>query len=140
MTISLDLQAIRTALKLRLNTALGDACDVYANVPDDPQVPYIGIMPDPSGYVSYYETFGTQGLADVRLILVIDAGTRTIDAQIALDDYLGIGTPRSIVSAIEADRTLGGVVQSCVALKADGPSFEGGLIARIPVEILAKKV
>ena len=139
MTAALDLQVIRSALKTRLDTALAGLVTVYANTPDEPVPPFIAIMPDPSGYVSYFESFGTAGMADVQFMLTIDAGARTIDAQIALDDFLGIGTTRSIVSAIETDRTLGGVVQSCIALRAEGPTFADGLVARIPIEIIVKK-
>ena len=104
-----------------------------------PTPPFVAIMPSPSGYVSYFDSFGAAGVADASFVLIVDAGARTIDAQIALDAYLGSGGARSIFDAIVADRTLGGVVQDCTPLRADGPSFESGLIARIPLNVYARK-
>ena len=137
--MSLDLQAVRTALAAQIQTRLGSVVNVYSNAVDDPRPPSISITPNPAGYVTYWESMTSTGRAGMRVLLVVDAGARMVDAQIALDEYLGIGGARSIFDAIEFDRTLGGVVESCVMMRADGPSASSGLVATIPIEIYAKK-
>ena len=133
----IDLQAIRVALHNQITAALTGTY-VDANLADNSTVPNIPVLPAATDYVVYFDTSGDQGLTDVNLVLRIDPGSSaTIDAQVALDDYLGIGTPRSIVSAVFADRTLGGVVQDCVVLRADWD--ETTLTAHMPVQIVAKK-
>lgn len=132
-----DLQAIRQALRTRLATVLTMAT-VDGNQADSPALPNITILPATTDYVVYFETSGDTGLTDVNLILHIDPGcSSTIDAQVALDGYLSVGTTRSIASAIFADRTLGGTVHDCVVLRAD---FDPNtMTATMPVQIIAKK-
>ena len=135
----LDLQAVRAALAAQLDGSFAGAVNVYPNMPAAPRLPYIAVVPS-SPYVSYHETFGPQGLSDVALTLMIDVGARTVDTQIALDDYLGVATPRSVYTCLEADPTLGGAVQSCVPLTASVVNDpETGFYATIPLRIIVKK-
>lgn len=142
---SVDIQAIRTALKSRLDAALNPSSpttvvvNVYANPVADPIPPCITIRTPSGDYVSYWETMGPAGMTDVFFELEIDPGCQWIDATIALDNYLGVGTTLSIVSAIDADVKLGNVVQTVQLLKAVGGNEFDGWRPRIPVAVVAKK-
>jgi len=102
--------------------------------------PSITLQPPAGDYVSYFETMGPKGETDVFLDAIVDTGaTRSEDAQMLLDDVLGIATPLSIASAFWRDRTCGGVVASCVPLKSVGGNEENGWVARVPLTILTRK-
>ena len=136
---SIDLQAIRTAVKTRLDSTLTGVVNVYANNVDEPRPPSVTIVPSADGYATYFDTFGDRGLVDVNLTLLIETGARTIDAQIKLDGFLSIGTPTSVIDPIFADRTLGNVVQDCVALSATVSALDSGYVASVPLQIIVKK-
>lgn len=141
----IDLQLIRLALKARLDSLFqGSNVNVYATMPDSPRLPYVAIVPSTGDYIGYWATFGPNGLSDVALTLIIDPGAMAIDTQIALDDYLGVGTDRSIVSCIEVDRQLGNTVQECFAQSAtvtreQNPYGGSDWYATIPLQIIAKR-
>ncbi len=130
MTVSVSLREIREALAAQIEAYVSRDVNGY---------PYgtgglIGtrcVVIAPAGdYVSYFGTFGEDGLADLRLeVKVIPTNATTIDAQIALDDYLSIGqgNASSVVDAVHSDRTLGGLVEDCVCLTASGPGDPEGL-------------
>jgi hypothetical protein len=82
------------------------------------------------------------------VLLTIEVGivASEISQQIAMDDYLSVGSgfTSSIVDALLADVTLGGAVDTIKIGNATEPQWEDSdrdvLIARIPLEIVATKV
>jgi len=98
-----DITAIRNGLKDRLDTIDGLRC--YAYMPIKPEPPAAGIAVragaldlDTDGNGKY--TFDVWLYAQASDIMV---------GQSRLDEYIGSGT-KSIKAAIDADRSLGGVV------------------------------
>ena len=71
---------------------------------------------------------------------------KLFDAQMALDDWLSVGSgaTSSLVDALMADVTLGGAVQTCRLLSAGGyPDVElsdGPLSVRLPLEVTINKI
>ena len=136
---SIDLQAIRQALRTQLLTTLDGKVNVYANDETPPRPPCITIVPDADGYVSYFETFGPNGRTDVGVVLLIEAGARSVDTQIKLDNLLSIGTELSIFDALMADPTLGDVVQTVHPQRASIAPSQEGYSASMPLSIIVAK-
>lgn len=119
--MSFTLADIRTALKAQL---MGGALEREINVslygePTEP--PALYLWPTESGdYITYDQSFGNVAV-DVEFELEIDAsGSDSGSVWVRIDDFLsaGVGNPSSIVDAINADPTLGGVVESCRPVSA----------------------
>lgn len=121
--MALDLGAIRTALQDQVTAALNASdrpANVYAYPPNSPELPAILIRPR-SGtgeYVQYHQSFasnirGDNALAGIELEIEVRVGGWDVDAEIAMDDYLSTGVAASIIDAVEADPTLGGVIEAC---------------------------
>ena len=94
--------------------------------------------------ITYYQTMGAYGLAqlDLNLTLWIATGDKDSD-DVAMSDYLSGGTANrsSIFDAINIDVTLGGAVDSCTCLLVRPPVDIGDdYQAVFPVSILCKKV
>lgn len=108
--MAFDVGAIRSGLKTRLETIEG--LRSFDLIPDrDVPVPAAVVQPV---RISYEETFG-RGIVQAwfRITILVSAGNdRT--GQNRLDAYLSAGTGQtlSIVDAIEADKSLGGSVDS----------------------------
>lgn len=148
--MNLDLVAIRTALAAQLGNVAG--LEVYRNHPGIPVVPSAGaaviVMPD-QYYVSYAETFPGQigALADVSLLLQVYAqSSDPVSGQDRIDELLssGNGQSRSIIDAIEADRTLGGVVETTLVLTAQDPTLDTTgptplFVVHLPVSVRARR-
>lgn len=120
---TLDLVAVRQALADQIADATG--LRVYPVVPDVPEFPCATIDPgDP--YLELNGTYtGTAGtLCTVRLTIsvYVSAASAWRDAQQQLDRFLstGLAPDRCIYTAVESDRTLGGVVQTCVVTQVRG--------------------
>lgn len=122
---TLDLRAICTALANQIDTGTTRALACYELVPPNmPQFP-CAIVRTATELVRYRETFGASAvaLADVELeVLVMHQGTSDNDSQIAVLELLGTASANSVPNAIEADRTLGGVVGNCYVRSASGIS------------------
>lgn len=114
----MNIGAIRTALKTLLDAQLAGTsplANVYDYPPDSPELNAILILPrstDGGGYVGTHGTFGPGALCDIGFTIEVRVGGGQIDAAKLIDKYLSIGTDESIVDAIEADTTLGGLVQN----------------------------
>lgn len=143
--MALDLQAIREALKAQLDEELARDINVYAYRPANPVPPYVAVISgDP--YISYYETFASSAvgsLCDVQLELIIGQTADAISAQVFIDDLLsaGAGQTSSVIDALEADPTLGGVVATCIALRAGPIVFaeDGSATASVPLQIAIRR-
>ena len=117
----LTLGDIRNALAATITAGVDRQTNVYAYAVGDPKLPAITIEPDSGDYVDYWLTFGSAGLAAVRLVLVLEpGGNDPVSAGIALDDYLSAGTGNgsSVIDAVLADRTLGLAGCDCVITSA----------------------
>lgn len=108
----------------------------YEMVPaSTPQFPCAIVRPADQ-FVAYHESFGAAPLVDVQLeVLIMAQGTSDIDSQIAVLDMLsaGAGKSNSIIDAISADRTLGGVVENTIVRTASGLSRAEGADGSAPV-------
>lgn len=121
--MALDLGAIRTALQDQVNIALAASdrpANVYAYAPNSPELPAVIIRPrlGTGEYVQYHQSFansirGDNALAGIELEIEVRVGGWDIDAEMAMDAYLSTGVAASIIDAVEADPTLGGVIESC---------------------------
>jgi hypothetical protein len=142
----LTLTPIRVALAEQIGHYLDDPANVTA---------YPGIIADayplievdfPDGdYVSYFETMGPNGNADILLEVNIwcSTGAGLESSAMQLDNYLSVGlyNNSSVVDAVMSDRTLGGLVSDCVALTAgDVGRFSDGFKGTVHVMIICPKV
>jgi hypothetical protein len=123
----MDLAAIRDGLADAIRTLPG--VTVYKTPPTSVNPPAVVIH---SGEpLVEYHTANARGLATVRLnVSVLVSRADDTRAVQALDGYLssGTGSDRSLIDAIEADRTLGGAVDSLAVESASGPfaNTDGG--------------
>lgn len=140
--MALDLVAIHEALAGQIDAAVIDA-HIYAHVPGAPLFPFIAIAGDVE-YVNYWGTFSDGGNKPVRLTVVVGVAKGPgPEAQRTLDEFLSSGAgyeSTSIVDAIHADKTLGGVIDDCVVRGASGPrlaDFSGteAWVSELSVEI-----
>jgi hypothetical protein len=100
------LSEIREALATKMSNVTGLRTSAY--IPDNPRPPIAVVMPERI----LYDTNANRGMDSYTFTVTVLVG-RADDraAQRNLDQYI-VG-PSSIKTAIEADRTLGGKVQSC---------------------------
>lgn len=115
--------------------------DAFPSRPYNP--PSITVHSDPSNYLAYIGTFGPNGEADLmlRLKVEVDASDGLESVCLKIADYLSVGTGNgsSIPDAVMIDKTLGGVVASCVVLSAEWDSDGDPGVAWIPVQIILSK-
>lgn len=121
--MALDLAAIREALAQQIRDALiqsGRQANVYAYPPDSPELPAVLIQPraGTGTYVQYHQSFslnaqGDGALAGIELEIEVRVGGFLSESDRAMDDYLSTGTDASLINAVEADKSLGGAVESC---------------------------
>jgi hypothetical protein len=143
--MALDLEAIHTAVADQIRNNVAREINVFPLRPENPPFPYLAVVPgDP--YVSYHETFASStvgALCDVQLELLIVQNARSIDAQMFILELLSAGTGEnsSVVDAIETDRTLGGVVETCLALRANQFEFndDGTVSVSLPLQIVQRR-
>lgn len=141
--MSFDLSAIHTALADQIAAGIADDVTVKPYPFSGANPPFIEIWPG-GQYVDYAGTFGADGLGDIQLEIHVAFPTANGETTFKVMTRLlsvGTGFSSSIADAVMADRTLGGVVQDCVALEAqwDIDPDALGQIATIPVRIIAKK-
>lgn len=137
----LTLRDIREALAQTITAGISRQTNVYPYGVGDPKFPAITIEPDSGDYVDYWLTFGSAGLAAVRLVLVLEpGGNDPVSAGIALDDYLSAGTGNgsSVIDAVLADRTLGLAGCDCVITSASVDATT--VTARLSVSVTVNKI
>ena len=119
MSGGLILKPIRVALAETIGSVGVNAywCEV-----ESPEPPSVTVVPDPGEkYIDYWGTFGPDGQADVMLQPRIQlAGQDGPAIAEQLDRLLSAGqnAQQSIIDAIVANRTLGGLVDDCIPLYA----------------------
>lgn len=109
----LDIEAIYVALADQLRAGIADAGGFTIKAhPSTAPVPAIEVWPD-EGDVSYFETSGSEGLADVNILIrafLSGANPESEWRTMARLRSSGTGHNSSVIDAVMADRTLGGVV------------------------------
>ena len=138
-----DPEAVRDALVAQLAETIPNT-EVYAHDEYSDQYPAIVVRYTDGEFISYFESFGPNGYGNIRFDLDIYAGAlEDSSAGRVLDRYLTAGSahPSSVVDALLADKTLGGVATTLNVLNARGyRKFKDGVMATIPVDVAAKKV
>lgn len=116
-----DISAIRSALKTRLATMLGNngqASDYWLAAPTPPCLQVVGISAD------YDNTFG-RGSDVLTATIEALAQDNDIAGQQQIDDWCDTSGATSVKAAIETERpsqvTLGGLVSSCRVTGATRP-------------------
>lgn len=132
--MAVNLLNIVTALANQIDSGTSRALACYHLVPPStPQFP-CAIVRTGDPVISYHETFGASPLADVQLeVLLMASGTSDLDSQIAVLELLSTDTANSVAAAIEADKTLGGVVANCIVRTGSGLSRADGADGSAPV-------
>lgn len=99
---------IRDGLKARLATISG--LHAYARAPKELRLPAAVVVPESGVAIAYNATMG-RGSDDFtfRIFLLVSETVEDL-SQHKLDDYLDGSGAKSIIAAIDADDTLGGVV------------------------------
>lgn len=131
-----SLTEVRLAIKARLETVRN--LTAYAIEPGTPYCPAAWSVPVRVDYHADFDGDCTYTMGLTVAVLMSDIG----QAQTALDDYLAPTGSKSIVALLEADPTLGGVVDNTtvVAMTAYGAREMGGksvLTASFEVRIYA---
>lgn len=141
MSGGLTLREIREALASTIRDGVERETTVLAYRAVSSSFPLIALEPD-SDYVDYWQSFGSSGIAVVRLSVVIVPGKADESARIRLDDFLSAGTGNgsSVVDAVVADPTLGGVVRTVQVGAVSVSDGDGGPVAVIPVTVYVGKI
>lgn len=136
----LTLADIRAAIKSRLEAGINRETNIAESGQQMP-MPRIRLVLAASDPIDYFTTMGPAGIARVRFDLVVEPAGTDKSAVVRLDDYLSVGTGNgsSVVDAILADRTLGGVVADCVLLGVS--AYDPELVtATLPLEVRVAKI
>jgi hypothetical protein len=105
---------VRAALKTRLQAISG--LEVYARPPGTINPPAALIAPAPGSFLTYRTSHTSH---DLELIVVVFVQWGEDDsATDALDAYLADAGASSVYATVQADPTLGGVVDSAAVLDA----------------------
>lgn len=112
------LAQIRQALAKQISTIPGLVAATY--VQGSPNPPVAVVLPATGDALDYTVTMpGSDDVIDAHMRVVLAVGTVADQAATELlDGYLNPGGPQSVRAAIEADPTLGGVVDFAVATGA----------------------
>lgn len=120
--MALNLTAIREALAEQIDANTGRDLHAYPYPPGSPGEPPAVVIREGGDdeYVQYYVDQGSQ--TDVTFVLDLIAPCRVSleDGERVLDELrsAAAGLPNSVFDAIEADPTLGGVVEGCRVVSA----------------------
>lgn len=100
-----------------LETALGtiSGLRVFDHVPDSYATPCAFILPD---VITYWGSFAGGNVEQQFIVTLVVGRTSDRAAQRSLYAYAAYSGAQSIRAAIEADRTLGGVIQTCIVNSA----------------------
>lgn len=106
------IRAVMEAVETRLATISGLNAD--AHTPDQINVPaaFVGVPPIPQ----YHQSMGRGKFRLDLTVTVLTSNAWSREGQLALADYASPTGTKSILQAIEGDRTLGGVVDDCIVV------------------------
>lgn len=112
-----SLAAIRVALANQLDTISG--LRAYANRSDQVDPPAVLILPIQGSFIRYGVAMDGSAEFSLRAVLVT-AKTDSTSGQAAMDPFLDVTGSQSIYANIQANSTLGGVVQYAALMEATG--------------------
>lgn len=138
------LSEVRHALAAQIRDRVTADVTVVAAPDLSTDLPNVQVWPA-SDHITYFETFGSAGLATVRYQIKVETTNQDAESAMSLMDGLlsagGISETGSIVDAIMADQTLSGLVQdvtpTSVDVTVDDETYN--LVAFIDVEVILKK-
>lgn len=138
-----NLRAIRDGLAAQISNGLARHVSVDAYPGTTSVLPNITIESS-QPYVTYHETFGDRCLVGIELsLLVVTAAADGRSAWIVMDDLLSPGgsNASSVVHAVEADPTIGGLVGNCWVSIADAAQInaDGHVECMLSVHITANQ-
>lgn len=142
--MSLKLSTVREAIgaQLRLNLDRETNVDIDgAGMP----APVVRLVLQPSDPIDYWLTMSPDGaevggLSEIRFDIIVDPGGVDQSSVIRLDDYLSVGTGNasSIIDALLADKTLGGVVETIHVSGVSGYDAVN-VTATLPLQVVCRK-
>lgn len=109
----MNLVAIRQQLAMTIQDGIDEAVNVYPYLPGSPAFPCIVITPA-ADYRSARETFDANPGYTLNYDLLFGATSSVEDAQILLDQLLSNDNGASVEDALNADPTLGGLVDDII--------------------------
>lgn len=109
MTTSVDLLEVHQAVCDRLIAAGINRS--YPSIRDNFEPPCIVVIGSPDGYVTLDQAF-RNGLVGVTVTILMLGPADTQRGQEQVMRWLSVGDPESVIDALNADRTLGGIVTS----------------------------
>jgi hypothetical protein len=112
-----SLAAIRTALATTLDAIPG--LRAYANRSSQVDPPAVLVLPIQGTFIQYGATFDGAANFSLRAVLLTAKGDST-DGQAAMDPFLDVSGASSIYACLQANSTLGGVVQFAALMEATG--------------------
>jgi len=139
----LILADIHTALADQIRAGIDRQTSV-SEFPDGSTVfPNVTVHSGPGQYLNPYSTLGFGGTADISVRLKIEVDAVDVEsACIKIADYLsmGSGNESSILDAITADETLGGLVEEMILAPIEWDTETNPFVAYIPLQLIVKKV
>lgn len=99
---------VRQALAARLASI--EDLNTYAKAPGTVNTPAAIVNPDDGQFYTYL-TSQTSSDLQLLVLVIVQLGTRS-SAEDEIDNYIDEEEPQSIFAAVQADQTLGGVVDS----------------------------
>ena len=112
----MNITDIRQGIEDNLETVAG--LRAYSEIPDNPQVPCAVVV---LNSVSYDQSF-QRGLSELDFNITVIVGRFSVQqAQEHMNDYAGNGA-KSIKTAVQSDRTLGGSAADAVLSSMNGIS------------------
>lgn len=121
-----DVQAIRVALAGKIASIPGIQAEPY--LLSNPTLPSAMVY---CGETSFDRSFG-RGLDELNLVVrVIVAFASDIGTQVNLDEFRAGSGARSFKAVLEADKTLGGVVQTLRVTGVSPDTVYGGLQGQV---------
>ena len=112
----MNITDIRQGIEDKLETVAG--LRAYSEIPDNPQVPCAVVV---LNSVSYDQSF-QRGLSELDFNITVIVGRFSVQqAQEHMNDYAGNGA-KSIKTAVQSDRTLGGSAADAVLSSMNGIS------------------
>lgn len=111
------LTAIRVALAAQLDTIPG--LRAYANRTDQVDPPAVLVLPIQGSFIRYGVAMDGSAEFSLRAVLVTSK-TDSTSGQAAMDPFLDVSGASSIYANLQANSTLGGVVQYAALMEATG--------------------
>lgn len=104
--------AVMTGIETRLATIAGLRLTEYTPDQVNPPQAFVGVPPVPN----YHQTMGRGRFTLEPTVTVLVSAALDRVGQLALAEYANPTGPKSVVTAVEADKSLGGVVEDCIVV------------------------